>query len=105
MEPRPLPIQLHLCHCVGVAGAGGRALSAAALATYFHFLVGGFWAVAALLRKAFRGMPLRGSRALDAIVGGEVLLVASLCAKSTERSATRIMSRLSSARSFRELDP
>lgn len=30
-----------------------------ALATYFHFLVGGFWAVAVLLLMALRGVPVR----------------------------------------------
>ena len=54
-------------------GAGGRALSAAALATYFHFLVGGFWAVAALLLLAIRGTPLPRVARLGAIYAGAVL--------------------------------
>ena len=54
-------------------GAGGRALSAAALATYFHFLVGGFWAVAALLLLAIRGTPLPRVARLGAIYAGTVL--------------------------------
>jgi hypothetical protein len=54
-------------------GAGGRALSAAALATYFHFLVGGFWAMATLLLLAIRGTPLPRVARLGAIYAGTVL--------------------------------
>ena len=53
-------------------GADGRALSAAALATYFHFLVGGFWAAATLLLLAIRGAPLGRVARLGAIYAGAV---------------------------------
>ena len=46
-------------------GAGGRALSAAALATYFHFLVGGFWAVAASCLTRWQVKEISGNAAAD----------------------------------------
>jgi dienelactone hydrolase len=46
-------------------GAGGRALSATALATYFHFLVGGFWAVAASCLTRWQVKEVSGNAAAD----------------------------------------
>lgn len=53
-------------------GADGLAVVAAALATYFHFLVGGFWAAAILLLLVIRGTPFPRVARLGAAYTGIV---------------------------------